>query len=90
MMNTWIERPALEARQLFWLAALHRISGMLYYSVDMWSFQCPEFRQGDVAGTAADIGGIGEFAVRTEGRWHGAGVGQRCGHDIGGGVQVAL
>ena len=47
MMNTWIERPALEARQLFWLAALHRISGMLYYSVDMWSFQCPEFRSCD-------------------------------------------
>lgn len=43
-MNTFIERPAIEARLLFWLAALHAINGMLYYDVAIWSSQCPAQR----------------------------------------------
>ena len=43
-MNTWIERPAIEARLLFWLAALHGINGMMYYEVAIWSKQCPDER----------------------------------------------
>ena len=46
MMNTWVERPAIETRLLFWLPALHGINGMLYYDVAYWStsFQCPGLR----------------------------------------------
>ena len=33
-LNTFIERPAIQARLLFWLASLHSINGMLYYGVD--------------------------------------------------------
>ena len=36
-MNSFISRPALEPRALFWLAAKHGIRGMLYYSVDQWA-----------------------------------------------------
>ncbi len=32
-MNTFIERPAIEARLLYWLTALHAVNGMLYYDV---------------------------------------------------------
>ena len=32
-MNTFIERPAIEARLLYWLSALHAVNGMLYYDV---------------------------------------------------------
>ena len=36
-INTYIERPAIDARLLFWLAALHAIDGMLYGNVDIWA-----------------------------------------------------
>jgi hypothetical protein len=39
-INTFIQRPALEARMLFWLAARHGIRGMLYYSIDQWASRC--------------------------------------------------
>ena len=35
-LNTFIERPLLMARLLFWLASAHPVSGWLYYSVAMW------------------------------------------------------
>ena len=40
-INTYIERPAIDARLLFWLAALHAIDGMLYGNVDIWAVRCP-------------------------------------------------
>ena len=43
-MNTFIERPAIEARLLYWLTALHAVDGMLYYEVDIWASQCPSQR----------------------------------------------
>ena len=43
-MNTFIERPAIEARLLYWLTALHAVNGMLYYDVAIWSGQCPKER----------------------------------------------
>ena len=30
-MNTFVERPAIQARLLYWLTALHAVNGMLYY-----------------------------------------------------------
>ena len=35
-LNTFIERPLMEARLLFWLAAYHQVGGWLYYSDFMW------------------------------------------------------
>lgn len=32
-LNTFIERTAIQARLLYWLAALHAVNGMLYYDV---------------------------------------------------------
>jgi len=43
-LNTFVERPAIQARLLFWLTALHSINGMLYYDVAIWSEQCPSQR----------------------------------------------
>ena len=43
-LNTFIERPAIEARLLYWLTALHAVNGMLYYDVAIWSGQCPSER----------------------------------------------
>ena len=43
-LNTFIERPAIEARLLYWLTALHAVNGMLYYDVAIWSGQCPKER----------------------------------------------
>ena len=40
-INTYIERPAIDARLLFWLAALHAIDGMLYGNVDIWAVRPP-------------------------------------------------
>jgi hypothetical protein len=40
-----VERPAIEARLLFWLTALHAVNGMLYYDVAIWSSQCPKERK---------------------------------------------
>ena len=34
-MNTFIERPAIDARLMYWLAALHGIDGMLYYQGEL-------------------------------------------------------
>ena len=36
-LNTFIERPQLQARLLFWLASAHNVSGWLYYSMVMWN-----------------------------------------------------
>ena len=42
-MNTFVERRVIDSRLLFWLAALHGIQGMLYYSVNnQWSQSCGE------------------------------------------------
>ena len=35
-LNTFIERPLLMTRLLFWLASAHPVSGWLYYSSVMW------------------------------------------------------
>lgn len=35
-LNTFIERPLIQARLLFWLAAAHNVSGWLYYADDLW------------------------------------------------------
>lgn len=35
-LNTFIERPLMEARLLFWLASAHQISGWLFWSDVMW------------------------------------------------------
>lgn len=35
-LNTFIERPLLMARLLFWLAGAHEVGGWLYYSTLMW------------------------------------------------------
>lgn len=43
-MNTFVERPAIQARLLFWLTALHGVTGMLYYETDIWAEQCPSMR----------------------------------------------
>lgn len=36
-LNTFVERPAIQGRLIFWLSALHHIDGMLYYSVNRWT-----------------------------------------------------
>ena len=41
-LNTFIERPLIQDRELFWLGALYNIngsapSGWLYYAVDLWN-----------------------------------------------------
>ena len=36
-LNTFIERPQLQTRLLFWLACANDVSGWLYYSVLMWN-----------------------------------------------------
>ena len=45
MFNTFVERPATDGRMLFWLAALYKVPGMLYYMTDDWSGLC-NFRYG--------------------------------------------
>ena len=35
-LNTFIERPLIMARLLFWLASAHQVRGWLYYSTVMW------------------------------------------------------
>ena len=44
-LNTFVERPVIDGRMLFWLAALYQVPGMLYYSDDDWSSLC-NFRYG--------------------------------------------
>ena len=36
-LNTFIERPQLQTRLLFWLASAHEVGGWLYYSMVMWN-----------------------------------------------------
>ena len=43
-MNTFIERPAIDTRLMYWLAALHGIDGMLYYQVDLVRTQTTDMR----------------------------------------------
>ena len=40
-LNTFIERPLMEARLLFWLAASYKVGGWLYYSDVMWQRHPP-------------------------------------------------
>jgi hypothetical protein len=40
LMNTFVERPAIDTRLMYWLAGLHGIDGMLYYAVNLWYNQC--------------------------------------------------
>lgn len=35
-LNTFIERPWIHARLLYWLAAQHDVDGWLYYSTNKW------------------------------------------------------
>ena len=39
-LNTFIERPLLETRLMFWLGASYNIQGWLYYAVNLWN-GCP-------------------------------------------------
>ena len=42
-LNTFVERRAIDGRLMYWLAALHGVNGMLYYSVNNeWSQNCGE------------------------------------------------
>lgn len=36
-MNTFIEKPVMNARLMMWLAAANKVSGWLYYCVNRWS-----------------------------------------------------
>lgn len=40
-LNTFIERPLIMARLLFWLAGAHEVGGWLYYSSVMWKHYPP-------------------------------------------------
>ena len=52
-----VERPAIEGRLLYWLAALHAVDGMLYYEVDRWANEpCP-------SGACKTIGRINNTAL---------------------------
>ena len=35
-LNSFIERPRTQPRQLYWLAAAHGVDGWLYYATDIW------------------------------------------------------
>jgi len=35
-LNTFIERPRTQGRQLYWLAVLRQLDGWLYYATDIW------------------------------------------------------
>ena len=35
-LNTFIERPWVQARLLYWLGAAANIDGWLYYATDLW------------------------------------------------------
>ena len=41
---SFIEWPGIEARVVFWLASLHAIPGMLFWSNSYWASQCPQLR----------------------------------------------
>eukprot|EP00930_Biecheleria_cincta_P049819 TRINITY_DN3501_c0_g1_i1.p1 TRINITY_DN3501_c0_g1~~TRINITY_DN3501_c0_g1_i1.p1 ORF type:complete len:340 (+),score=43.13 TRINITY_DN3501_c0_g1_i1:152-1171(+) len=43
-LQTLVEDPAIDARLLFWLTALHKIPGLLYYALNKWADQCPDDR----------------------------------------------
>lgn len=36
-MNTFVERPAIQARLLFWYGSLNEVPGFLYYETDRWA-----------------------------------------------------
>lgn len=40
MNPSWIEWPMIQGRLLFWLASLHSVPGMLYWTTDLWAAQC--------------------------------------------------
>jgi hypothetical protein len=50
MNPSWIEWPVIQGRLLFWLASLHGVPGMLYWTTDLWGAQC-------MPGSAAKISG---------------------------------
>ena len=41
-MNTFVERPGIEARLLPWLAALRNVDGLMYYQLNLWASQCAD------------------------------------------------
>lgn len=49
-----IQWPGIEARVIFWLAALHRITGMLFWADSWWVNECPGSRQFTTQDCAAD------------------------------------
>ena len=50
-----IQWPGIEARVIFWLAALHNIKGMLFWADNWWVNECPGSRQFSVQDCAADF-----------------------------------
>jgi len=44
LLNTWVERPSIQGRLMYWLASLHAVNGMLYWGVGAWNGQCPSQR----------------------------------------------
>jgi hypothetical protein len=52
MNPVFIERPTIEGRMLFWLAALHGVDGMLYWADDYWDNEC----HGNTTGTIIPTG----------------------------------
>jgi hypothetical protein len=41
-LNTFVERPGIEARLLPWLAALRKVDGLMYYQLNLWASQCAD------------------------------------------------
>ena len=62
-LNTFIERPAIQARLLYWLTALHAVNGMLYYDVAIWSAQCPASAKGGKGRPCKPVGRINNTAL---------------------------
>ena len=40
LLDTFVERPVIQSRLMYWLASLHAVDGMLYYHVNQWVSQC--------------------------------------------------
>lgn len=56
LLNTWVEKPVIQARLMYWLAALHAVDGMLYWGIDVWSGQCPYPRTCNPVGRVNNTG----------------------------------
>ena len=49
-----IQWPGIEARVIFWLAALHNIKGLLFWADNWWVNECPGSRQFKAQNCVAD------------------------------------